>query len=100
MLKPLQIATTALCAEKTVSASLICPVVDRLLKHHLKVKEDDLGAVIAFKEVVNQELLCRFQFDKDNMAVLAAAVDPRHSRITCFTPMKQSQVQDILREKV
>ena len=51
-------ATTALCAEKTVSASLICPVVDRLLKHHLKVKEDDLGAVIAFKEVVNQELLC------------------------------------------
>ena len=78
-------ATTALCAEKTVSASLTCPVVDGLLKHHLKIKEDDMGAVIAFKEAVSQELVCRFQFDKDNVAVLAAAVDPRHSHLTCFT---------------
>jgi len=85
LLKLLQMATTALCAEKTVSASLTCPVVDGLLKHHLKIKEDDLGAVIAFKEAVSQELVCRFQFDKDNVAVLAAAVDPRHSHLTCFT---------------
>ena len=91
-------ATTALCAEKTVSASLIYPVVDGLLKHHLKVKEDDLDAVIAFKEVVSQEMVRQFQFDKDNVAVLAAAVDPRHSHLTC--PTEQSQVQDILREKV
>ena len=53
VLKPLQMATAALCAEKTLSASLICSVVDGLLKHHLKIKEDDLGAVIAFKEVVS-----------------------------------------------
>ena len=99
VLKPLQMATTALCAEKTVLVSLTCPVVDGLLKHHLKIKEDDLGAVIAFKEVVSQELVRRFQFDKDSVAVLAAAVDP-HSHLTCFTPMEQSQVQDILHEEV
>ena len=93
-------ATTALCAEKTVLASLICPVVDGLLKHHLKIKDGDLGAVISFKEVVSQELVRRFQFDKNNVAVLTAVVDPRHSHLTCFTPMEQSQVEDILREKV
>ena len=93
-------ATTALCAEKTVSASLICLVVGGLLKQQLKIKEDDLGAVIAFKEVVSQELVRRFQFDKDNVAVFAAAVDPRHSHLKCFTPTEQSQVQNILREKV
>ena len=81
VLKPLQMATAALCAEKTLSASLICSVVDGLLKHHLKIKEDDLGAVIAFKEVVSQELVRWFQFDKDSVAVLAAAVDPCHSHL-------------------
>ena len=93
-------ATAALCAGKTALACLISPVVDGLLKHHLKIKEDELGAVIAFKEVISQELIRRFQFDKDNVAVFAAAVDPHHSHLTCFTLTEQSQVQDILREKV
>ena len=100
VLKPLQVATTALCAEQTVSASLICPVVDGLLKHHLKIKEGDLGALISFKKVVSQELCRRFEFDEDSVAVLATAVDPRHSHLTCFTPEQRSGVQDILREKV
>ena len=91
-------ATTALCAEKTISDSLICPVVDGLLKHHLRIKEDDVGAVISFKEVVSQEHVHWFQFDKNSVAVIAAAVDPRHSHLTCFTPTKQSHVQDSLRE--
>lgn len=36
----LVLATTVFCAEQTVSASLICPVVDGLLKHHLKIKDE------------------------------------------------------------
>ena len=84
VLKPLQMATTALCAEQTVLASLICPVVDGLLKHHLKITKDE-GTVDSFKRIVSQELVRHFEFNEDSVAVLATAVDPCHRHLTCFT---------------
>ena len=75
-LKPLQVATTALCLDQNVSVSLIYPVVNGLLKKHLVIGCDDLPVVKRFKELVAGELHRRFQFDPECVPILAAAVDP------------------------
>lgn len=50
VLKPLQVATTALCEEHNVSVSLVYPVVYGLLKKHLAPASDDRAAVKVFKK--------------------------------------------------
>ena len=75
-LKPLQVATTALCLDQNVSVSLIYTVVNGLLKKHLVIGSDDLPVVKRFKELVAGELHHRFQFDPECVPILAAAVDP------------------------
>lgn len=100
VLKPLQVATTALCKEQNISSSLIYPVVNGLVKCHLKADNGDQVAVKRFKEVVTTELQHRFPFDPENIAVLAAAVDPRYHQLMFFTTEQQEQVHSILRDKV
>ena len=51
-LKPLQVATTALCEAKAVSISLIYPVISGLIKKHLIVDDNDLPPVKSFKRTV------------------------------------------------
>ena len=53
VLKPLQVATTALCEEYHVSLSSVYPIVNGLLKHHLAPKSDDSSVVKLFKETVS-----------------------------------------------
>ena len=48
-LKPLQVATTALCLDQNVCVSLIYPVVNGLLKNHLVIGSDDRSAVKKFR---------------------------------------------------
>ena len=60
VLKPLQVATTALCKDENISSSLIHPVINGLVKHHLKVSGSDVATVKRFKEVVTGQLLQRF----------------------------------------
>ena len=63
VLKPLQVATTALCKEQNISSSLIHPVSNGLVKCHLKANNGDLVAVKRFKEVVTTQLQQRFPFN-------------------------------------
>ena len=51
-LKPLQVATTAVCLDQNVSVSLIYPVVNGLLKKHLVIGSDELPVVKRFKELI------------------------------------------------
>ena len=60
VLKPLQVATTALSKDLNISSSLIYPVVNGLVKVHLTIGRDDLDTVKKFKEVVTKQLLNRF----------------------------------------
>ena len=55
--KHLQLATTALCKPEL---SLVYPVINGLLNKHLVVTTDDQQPVKAFKQVVSQEIKCRF----------------------------------------
>ena len=76
VLKPLQVAKTVLCEDQNISSSLIYPVVNELVKCHLKADTEDLAAVMRFKQIVTTELQHRFPFDERSVAVLAATVDP------------------------
>jgi hypothetical protein len=98
-LKPLQIATTALCMDQNVTASLIFPVVHGLLKNHLTIKSDDLPVLKQFKVVVLNELIRRFKFDPENVAILASALDPRHKYLKFISEEECRLVHEVLLDK-
>ena len=81
VLKPLQVATTALCEEQNVSVSLIYPVLNGLITKHLALNEDDLPAIRNFKDTVKKELIRRFDVNTpnlDSVPIIAAALDPHY----------------------
>ena len=100
VLKPLQVATTALCTDLNTSCSLIYPVVNALLTHHLKYKSGELPIVKQFKNVVATELTCRFPFDPSSVAAIATALDPRYHHLKCFTFEQQQEVEQIVEDKI
>ena len=55
VLKPLQIATTALSKDENISSSLIYPVVNGLVKNHLNHVSTDLPTIKRFKEILVRE---------------------------------------------
>lgn len=82
VLKPLQVATTVLCAHNS-SFSMVRPIVRSLLENHLNddLLDDDL--LQKFKEVVRQELNMRFDMKWHEMATVTARqigsfLDPRY----------------------
>ena len=96
VLKPLQIATTALCKEQNIDT----PVVNGLLKCHLKNDDKDLVALKRFKETVSDELQRRFSVSPESVAVIAAAVDPRYHQLTFLSIEKKREVHHVLQDKV
>lgn len=95
-----QVATTALSKDQNVSSSLIYPVVNGLVKCHLKIGTDDHQMIIRFKETVKGELLSRFAFIPDSVPAISEALDPRYHHLGFFSSEEQSQVRDIISIKV
>ncbi len=104
VLKPLQVATTALCESEIVSVSLVYPVIHGLLTNHLCVNPDDLPPVKNFKEKVTTEITCRFTPGsleiEDNAPILAAAVDPHYHQLKFLSIGQCSVIRDSLRMNV
>ena len=102
VLKPLPVATTALCEEHNVSVSLVYPVVYGLLKKHFPPVSDDRPAVKLFKETVSQELKRRFDPDSEGIVedppVLASAIDPRYHQLKFFSSELRSAIYSKLKE--
>ena len=102
VLKPLQVATTALCEEHNVSVSLVYPVVYGLLKKHLAPASDDRPAVKVFKKTVASELKERFDPDSKEIAedppVLASSLDPRYHLLKFFSSEQRSATYSKLKE--
>ena len=82
VLKPLQVATTALCSKNHASLSSVYPVVYGLLKKHLVSLSDDPPTIKLFKETITSQLKQRFNPDSENVTehipVLASAIDSRY----------------------
>ena len=84
VLKALHVATKALSLERNVSSSLIYPVIHGLINCHLKADTADLPTIQKFKGTVTSQLVDRFAFDPENVAILASAVDPRYKDLDFF----------------
>ena len=102
VLKPLQVATTALCEEHNISVSLVYPVVHGLLKKHLAPLSGEHTAVKVFKENVASQLKQRFDPDSEEIAedppVLASALDPRYHQLKFFSSEQRSVIYSKLKE--
>ncbi|XP_052132749.1 E3 SUMO-protein ligase ZBED1-like [Frankliniella occidentalis] len=90
VLKPLQVATTVLCADDKVTISAVRPIVRSLLDVHYKEDDDDLDPseerVRAFKVEVSRLLRQRFQMDASPespvlVQQLASLLDPRYKKL-------------------
>ena len=60
VLKALEVATTALCAEEAVSLSDVYPVVCGLMKEHLLATNQSDGRIRSFVNTVRESLAKRF----------------------------------------
>ena len=76
------------------------PVVNGLVKYHLKSDSQDLAAVKHFNEVVLVKLQRRFPFDCENVAILAAAIDPRYQHLKFFNTEQEEAVYTVLHDRV
>ena len=100
VLKPLQVATTALSCEQNVSSSLVYPIIHGLIKCHLKPDTNDLPAIKRFKETVISQVKERFAFDPENIAILSAAVDPRYHGLEFLRSEQHEEVTRVLLERI
>ena len=100
VLKALHVATKALSLERNVSSSLIYPVIHGLINCHLKADTTDLPTIQKFKGTVTSQLVDRFAFDPENVAILASAVDPRYKDLDFLKDEYREEVQKVLLEKI
>ncbi|XP_024884997.1 zinc finger BED domain-containing protein 1-like, partial [Temnothorax curvispinosus] len=88
LLKPFQQATTILCAEKSITLSIVRPIIYNLINRHLLVKDDDSSLQRTFKVQAALDLTDRFKMeniDVNNEVTamqMATLLDPRHKKLT------------------
>ncbi|XP_050065030.1 zinc finger BED domain-containing protein 4-like [Aphis gossypii] len=63
LLKPLELATTVLFADKKVTISIVRPIISSLLSNKFKINTSDNELTVKFKSIVSNELCERFGFD-------------------------------------
>jgi len=91
LLKPLELATTVLCADKKVTISIVRPIISSLLSNKFKINNSDNELTVKFKTIVSTELSERFGFGiyndniligKPKVSVFAYLLDPRHKNLS------------------
>ncbi|XP_029170539.1 zinc finger BED domain-containing protein 4-like [Nylanderia fulva] len=104
LLKPLQVATTVLCANKSL-LSMVRPIVHSLLDNHLNsdLLDDDL--LSQFKQVVCQELNTRFDMKWDENSIVNARqigsfFDPRYKDLCAEEVEARETVKYTVRAKL
>ena len=104
VLKPLQVATTALCESEIVSCSLIYPVVNGLLEHHLPISDGDSPTLKQFKRIVTQSITRRFNPSDpsmaENISIYASALDPRHHQLKFLSKDQRTLTHTKLEEQL
>ena len=98
ILKPLQVATTVFSLEQNVSCSIVYPVINSLLKNHLKIEQSELNQIKNFKRTISTQLIERFKPDEPDTAkclpVLCSALDPRHSKLNFLNEEQRDIAHD------
>ncbi|XP_052126121.1 E3 SUMO-protein ligase ZBED1-like [Frankliniella occidentalis] len=112
-LKPLQVATTVLCADDKVTVSTVRPVVRSLLDVHFKLDDEGLleldpceEHVRDFKVEVSRSLTERFNMDASavrpvEVQQLAAFLDPRYKDLRAEpSPAEAEKIRDLAKQKM
>lgn len=103
LLKPLQIITTVLSSEKHSPVSMVRPLMFKLIEKHLKIKENDDGISLKFKQTVIEQLTERFKLNERVISPSVISVrhvapffDPRYKNLEYET----IEVRENILEKV
>jgi len=56
LLKPLELATSVLCADKKATISIVRPIISSLLSNKFKINTSDNELTVKFKSIVSNEL--------------------------------------------
>lgn len=90
LLKPLELATSVLCADKKATISIVRPIISSLLSNKFKINTSDNELTVKFKSIVSNELSERFGFGihndniligKPKVSAFACLLDPRHKNL-------------------
>lgn len=86
ILEPLQISTTVLCGETTVTASTVCPIVTSLVERFLASNPSDSKVIADFKQTVASDITARFKIGSDllsnNPLAMSSLLDPRYKSLS------------------
>jgi hAT family C-terminal dimerisation region len=89
VLQPLQIASELLCADKMPSASVVYPIINKLIAIDLTTKAGDSPVIKAFKDNVRQSLDQRFEVSNLETAshpfLVATVLDPATKQMELFS---------------
>ena len=85
VLKPLQVLTTILCSDRSVTFSCVLPVITSIINKNFALTLDDKPVIALFKATVVNELTERFNLGDDDLyqSVLSVAslLDPRFKSV-------------------
>ena len=99
-LEPLTAVTTYMSKEKSVSCSVVYPVVCGLLNKSLKVTSEDNSVVRKVKESIAMELNKRYLPTDVNTAkttpVIASLLDPRYKKLLFLNPDQRKTAESTL----
>ena len=95
VLKPFNLATVLLSAEKTPTLSLVLPCLLKM-EQCLVVEENDPPVIVQMKEAMAANLQKRFSKDEDDMYRLASLLDPRTKALGFLKADERALVRDRL----
>jgi hypothetical protein len=98
VLKPLRLATTALCSETDVIISLVLPIVHGLIINHLKNNDSDTAETNKFKRILKTSLINRFNVGSyfETVYRIASFLDPRSKDLS----FESNEMKDKIRISV
>lgn len=98
LLKPLYVVTNLFCSENHSPASMVRPLIARLLDHHLKLKETDEALTKNFKRTIISEIKERFKLswnETNSVPVkqIASFLDPRYKDLEFESISAKEKIQ-------
>lgn len=101
ILKQLKIANSLLCAEHNVSISCILPIINALLKNHLKISETDDTVIRNLKVDLYKSIDEKFNKSANyDHFVKASALDPRYKNLDFLGEEIRSRVRQNIKDEI
>lgn len=103
VLRPLQVATTALCSEKETTASSVLPIITKLKDKFLSVRTNDSEIIQNFKMKASQELDLKFNLTDDlwlSPLTMTSFLDPRYKSLGFLSDARRFDLLTLVRNRL